>query len=199
MFANRADLVIKHKRYLDMIRWEDLGLPVTITSAFPCTINRGIIDDFGNRIDLPACIYVDDAIMLAVSVDHMKMVLAAMIEAIFVVMGEPNESVRQCPLAMDKWSELIVGPRQMVLGLIIDTDKMTVSIPAKYCREVLQLLNTTWHSSWQRFKVSEAQKLTGKLACLAEGANWVFHLLSHLYSSIAYALSNNKALLLESS
>ncbi len=179
------------------MRWEDLSLPVNITSAFPCTINRGIIHDFGNRIDLPACIYVDDAKMLAVSIDHMKMVLAAMIEAIFVVMGEPNESVRQCPLAMDKWLELIIGPRRMVLGLIIDTNKMTVSIPAKYRWEVLQLLNTTWHSSWRRFKVSEAQKLTGKLARFAEGANWVFHLLSHLYSSIAYALSNNKALLLE--
>ncbi len=47
--------------------------------------------------------------------------------------------------------------------------------------------------------MSEAQKLTGKLACLAEGANWVFHLLSHLYLSIAYALSKNKRLLTESS
>jgi hypothetical protein len=47
--------------------------------------------------------------------------------------------------------------------------------------------------------VSEAQKLTGKLARLAEGANWVFHLLSHLYLLIAYALSKNKRLLTESS
>jgi hypothetical protein len=47
--------------------------------------------------------------------------------------------------------------------------------------------------------VSEAQKLTGKLARLAKGANWVFHLLSHLYLSIAYALSKNKRLLTESS
>ncbi len=47
--------------------------------------------------------------------------------------------------------------------------------------------------------MSEAQKLTGKLARLAKGANWVFHLLSHLYSSIAYALSKNKRLLIESS
>jgi hypothetical protein len=70
-----------------MIRLEDLGLPVNITSAFPCTINRGIIDDLGNRIDLPARIYIDDAIMLAVSVDHMKMVLAAMMEAIFCCHG----------------------------------------------------------------------------------------------------------------
>jgi hypothetical protein len=30
----------------------------------------------------------------------MKMVLAAMIEAIFVVIGEPNVAVRQCPLAI---------------------------------------------------------------------------------------------------
>jgi hypothetical protein len=47
--------------------------------------------------------------------------------------------------------------------------------------------------------VSEAHKLTGKLACLAKGANWVFHLLSHLYLSIAYALSKNKRLLTNSS
>jgi hypothetical protein len=47
--------------------------------------------------------------------------------------------------------------------------------------------------------VSEAQKLTGKLARLTKGANWVFHLLSHLYLSIAYALSENKRLLTESS
>ncbi len=39
----------------------------------------------------------------------------------------------------------------------------------------------------------------GKLARLTKGANWVFHLLSHLYLSIAYALSKNKRLLTESS
>ncbi len=75
------------------------------------------------------------------------MVLAAIIKAIFVVMGEPNESVRQCPLAMDKWSELIIRPRQMILGLIIDTNRMMVSIPEKYRQEILKLLETMWHSN----------------------------------------------------
>jgi hypothetical protein len=46
--------------------------------------------------------------MLSLDIDHMKMISAAMIEAIFVVMGEPNVAVRQCPLAMDKWLELII-------------------------------------------------------------------------------------------
>jgi hypothetical protein len=45
----------------------------------------------------------------------------------------------------------------------------------------------------------EAQELTGKLGHLAEGANWVFHLLTNLYASIAYALSENKRFLEDSS
>jgi hypothetical protein len=84
-----------------------------------------------------------------------------------------------------------------MLGLIIDTNRLTIVIPARYLQEVLDLLNSTWHPNRCHFKVSEAQKLTGKLAHLAE--NWVFHLLSHLYKSIAYVLSKNKRLLTESS
>ncbi len=45
----------------------------------------------------------------------------------------------------------------------------------------------------------EAQKLTGKLARLTKGSNWVFHMFSLLFLSIAYALSKNKRLLTESS
>jgi hypothetical protein len=106
VFTNRPNLVIKHKKYLDMLKWEGIDPLAKITPAFSCTINQGILDNVGNRIDLPACLYVNDAIMLAIAIDHMKMVLVAMIEAIFVVMGESDVAVRQCPLAMDEWLEL---------------------------------------------------------------------------------------------
>jgi hypothetical protein len=53
------------------------------------------MDDAGNQIDLLVRIYVDDALMLAIDADHMNMVLAAMIEAIFIVMGEPGVVFRQ--------------------------------------------------------------------------------------------------------
>ena len=85
-----------------MLKWDVIDPNATKVRAFPCAINQGIIDENGKRINLPARIYVDDALMLATSIEQMKMVLAAMIEAIFTVMGEPNDSVRQCPLAMDK-------------------------------------------------------------------------------------------------
>ena len=128
VFAKRPDLVIKHKKYLDMLKWERINQNAKKVCAFPCAINKGIIDEAWKRINLPACIYVDKALMLVTSIEHMKMVLAVMIEAIFVVMGEPNESVWQCPLAMDKWNKLVIGPRQIGLGLIIDTNGLTGSM-----------------------------------------------------------------------
>ncbi len=199
VFANRPDPVIRHKTLIDMLKWEEIDPSAKLTPEFSCTINCGIMDDAGNWMDLPAHIYVADALMLALDINHMKMVLAAMIKATFVVMGEPNVAVRQCPLAMDKWLELVIAPKQTMLGLIINTNRLTIAIPAKYLQEVLDLLNSTWHPDQRCFKVSEAQQLTGKLARLAKGANWVFHLLSHLHLSIAHALSKNKRLLTESS
>jgi len=72
----------------------------------------------------------------------MELRLAALIEAIFVIMGTPDTTVRQCPLALDKWLDLIVASRQRLLGLIVDTNCMTVGIPPDYVAEVLDLLNS---------------------------------------------------------
>jgi hypothetical protein len=60
-------------------------------------------------------------------------------------MGEPDVVVRQCSLAMDKWLQLVISPKQTMLGLIIDTNRLTIAIPSKYLQEVLNLLNSNWH------------------------------------------------------
>ncbi len=122
----------------------------------------------------------------------MEQVLAAFIEAIFAVMGAPDTSVCHCSLAMDKWEKLHIAPIQTMLGLVIDTNRMTLSVPNNYIQSVCMLINSTWHTHCQHFTVKEAQELTGKLGHLAKGANWVFHLLTHLYASIAYAFLRTK-------
>ena len=71
---------------------------------------------------------------------------------------------------MDKWLELIVAPVQKMIGLKIDTSCLMFGIPAEYGAEVLDLINTTWHTPCRCFTVGEAQQLTGKLGHLAEGA-----------------------------
>jgi hypothetical protein len=86
-----------------------------------------------------------------------------------------------------------------MLGLIIGTNNLMVGIPPDYVTEVLTLINTTWHSHRRCFTAGKAQKLMGKLDHLAEGAHWVFHLLTHLYLSIVYALTENKHLLTDTS
>jgi hypothetical protein len=60
VFASRPDLVIKHKIFIDMLKWEEIDPSAKFTPAFSCTINRGIMDNSGNRIDLPARIYVNN-------------------------------------------------------------------------------------------------------------------------------------------
>jgi hypothetical protein len=128
-----------------MLKWEEIDPSAKLTPAFSCTINCVTIDDAGNRIYLPTRTCVDNALMLAHDFDHMKMVLAATIKAIFVIIGKPNATVRQCPLAMYKWLELVIGPKWPMLELIINTNRLTIAIPAKYLQEVLDLLNSTWH------------------------------------------------------
>jgi hypothetical protein len=162
-------------------------------------INTGVLEDQGNKVPLPARIYVDDALTLATSKENMEQILVALIEAFFAIMGAPNTSVCPCSLAMDKWGKLHVAPIQSMLGLVIDTNRMTISVPDNNIQSVCLLIDSTWHTHRQQFTVKEAQELTGKLGHLAKGANWVFHLLTHLYASIAYALSENIRFLADSS
>ncbi len=54
VLANRLDLVIKHKKYLNILKWEETNPKVVITRAYPCAINWGIINKNGTRLDLPA-------------------------------------------------------------------------------------------------------------------------------------------------
>ncbi len=129
-------MVIKHKKYLDMLKWEETDPNVVITPAFSSGIDQGIINENGNYLDLPARIHVNNALMLAVIRAYIEMVLAMAIEAIFVMMGKPEVVARQCPLAMGKWLELVIVPKQNMLVLSsIPTSSLLIShinISTKY-------------------------------------------------------------------
>jgi hypothetical protein len=162
VYAHRCDLIKKHREFLEMISWAPLDLAPDLARAIPCSINTGLLDNQGNRVPLPARLYVDDALTLAISKENMEQVLAALIEAIFVVMGIPDTSVCQCSLAIDKWEKLHVTPIQTKLGLLINTNRMIVSIPDDYIQGICLLIESTWHADCQQFTVKEAQELSGK-------------------------------------
>jgi hypothetical protein len=78
------------------------------------------------------------------------------------------------------------------------TNKLTVGITDEYIKKLRVLLDQ-WDPNKRFFKVNDMQKLVGKLARLGEGAPWIFKLMSHLYTSLAYALKSNTKLLTRSS
>jgi len=202
VYHNQEGLVEKHRKYLSMISWDETPLnPSDLTQAKKCNINRGVLVQ-ANTSELPSFptfIYVDDALLTTVDRESMEKALAATIEAIFVVMGEPDTERRQCHLAMDKWTELEVAYKQVILGLTINTRALTIGITLEYRQGLLELLNNEWKSTKSTFKANDMQKLIGKLARLGQGAPWVYKLMSHLYSSVAYALQQNKQFLQSSS
>jgi len=193
-------LVKKHARYLDMIEWKtECPAGQTFTLAKACPINPGIIDTDSTMKPLETKIYVDDGLMAAPGVELMKKLLAAVIEAIFAVMGEPDESVRQNHLAMNKWKETVISSQDIMLGILVNTRTLTVAVTVDYRRDVLALIKKTWHSRRRTFTAQQAQELVGKLGRLSSGAHWVYHIMSHMYTSIAYALKKNRLYLEDAS
>ncbi len=141
VLSTNKDLVNKHRELLDLLKWQEAPTEIELVQAFSCNINPGIKEKPGIITPLSANIYVDDILAAAAYKKYMERLHAAIIEAIFIVCGRPDTSIRQCPLSMEKWLELIVGPKQIVLGLVVDTNKMTVGIIEDYIQQVQALLN----------------------------------------------------------
>jgi hypothetical protein len=114
-----------------MLVWGDDDNPVCkLVQAFKCPLNPGALDQHG---PLEAYIYVDDILASGVGKQNILRLLAAIIEAVFIVCGCLMIEVRQCPISIEKWLELVIGTAQTVLGLTVDTNLMIVGITPQYC------------------------------------------------------------------
>jgi hypothetical protein len=112
---------------------------------------------------MTANIYVNHILAAAAFQDKMLKLLAAIVRPFLLVCRTPDILVRQCPLLLEKWYKLIVGPRQIILGLVVDTNKITVGITNKYIECIGELLKL-WDPDWRFFKVNDMHKLVGNLA-----------------------------------
>jgi hypothetical protein len=97
IYFERDDLVIKHKNYIDILKWQDKTGILDLVQAKLCKINGSILDALENLIPPTAKIYVDD-IMQTASQKIIIKLLVATIQAIFTVCGKPDTNVQQCPL-----------------------------------------------------------------------------------------------------
>lgn len=194
-FTKFEEDISTHQEFIDMVHFDDLPPPETVFErAHPCSINQGCCDEEGNQRPIGTNIYVDDCLIAAVHF-HMVRLLRAVIEAIFVVCGRPDTSRRQCALAMDKWEGLLISYHSVLLGLLFNSRTLTVAMTKEYLQELRDLLKKTWHKSRKSFFINELEVLLGKCARLGEAANWVYHLMTHMYTSSSFALRENREFL----
>ena len=187
----KPGLVAKHRQLLELVKWDAApGPDVVFSQAKACSLNQGVLNTDGSKKPTPHFIYVDDNLLADVRAG-MPLALAAAAEAIFVVLGFPALAVRQCAVALDKWRELFVCYKLVLLGLEFNTRSMTVGIPDSYRQEVCDLLNNHWHEHRKQFDINELEVLVGKLGRIGQAYRSMYHLMGSLYKSVAFCLNRN--------
>ena len=83
---------------------------------------------------------------------------------------------------------MVISYEAIMLGLELDSRQLTVGIPQAYMDEVRGIIDTHWHHSRKSFTVHEIELLAGNLGRLGKGAPWLYHMMNHIYSSVAKAL-----------
>jgi hypothetical protein len=102
VYSKRRDLVEKQKDLLDLLKWDEKHTPqLELVQAFSCKINQGVKNELGEIKPLTANIYVDNILGTLAFKEYVIRLLAAIIEAIFVVCSRPDVAVCQCPLSLE--------------------------------------------------------------------------------------------------
>ena len=72
VYAQRDNLVTKHKSLLDELMWsDDLNPQPNLVKSFPCSINRGVTDDSRFLLPMTTSIYVDNILAAAACQENM--------------------------------------------------------------------------------------------------------------------------------
>ena len=94
VYAERDDLIEKHRIFLNELMWFKESSPIPdLVQAFCCDINRGVVNDQGTPLPMEASIYVDDILAAAARRLQMLRLFAAIIKTIFTVCGIPDTAV----------------------------------------------------------------------------------------------------------
>ena len=184
----------KHRKYLDQLKWDeslDSSRSKRFVPAVADSQNRGVLDNAGHPVDTPHTVFVDDDIYAEVHLRiRIEQAIAASIEAMFITLGESDLAARQDPVSWDKLIEMVISHFNIVSGLVINT--RTVGPPPEFLARTIQLIDA-FHEGRKSFQLRDMSVLAGHLSHIATTSRWLTHLLSHLYTSLAHALANNKA------
>ena len=157
---------------------------------------KGVRTSTGSDQNRPHDLYVDDNVYADVYTTdkiRIKQAIASGIEAVFIILGESDLLQPQDPIARDKLVDMVVSYINCVLGVEINTRRLTYRVPCNYISTTTLLLEQKWHEKRKSFTILEIEVLTGRLGHIATSAKWLAFLMSQVYTSVAKALQAEQA------
>ena len=177
------DLLTKYKALIDKVEFSPTpDTDVKFQTAFADATNPGVEKD-GEKCLTKQNPFVDDTLMADI-LPFIKLAMAGSIEALYVVLGPLQETIRINPLSLDKFFHSKCSFEREQLGLLINTRTMTVSLPPAKIERITALLNKTWHASRKRFTILEGVQLLGVLEHASMVNLWSRYLVVGIRSTV---------------
>ena len=184
-------LLEKHSNYTDRVQYgPEPDHETLFVQAIADVLNQGVLDDHGNPVPTEHHMFVDDNLIAEIK-SRMKQAQAASIESLFILLGRPEPEFRKVAVCMEKFVQSLCSHERVQLGLLVNTRKMTVSLPPDKVAKLIRELKH-WHSGRRSFNVLQAARLVGLLQHAAQVCVWARFLLVALQHSIQIALHYNE-------
>lgn len=181
----------KHKDLLSLVHVEREPYHFhSFTKARYCSKNRGVCGPTGWAVKTPHHMFVDDNLLA--DVEHRLMrALAAGFEALFIIFGQPDEAKRKSAIAMDKLLDTTMSHKQVQLGMLVNTRKMTyVRDPKKIA--ILKEDVRIW-TKRQKYTLPELNSLLGRIEDLSQHVIWTRVLFMNIRQGITKARARSEA------
>ena len=163
---------------------------VQYVRAHQDTLNPGVLMADGTPTPTPFHMYVDDN-MYADIRERMLRAIAASIDSLFIIQGQPHPD-RRLALSLKKLEEAPASYSRIILGFLVDTRQMRVFLPPPKRAEALALLST-FCPPRRSVTLREVARLVGTLTHLCSICHWARYHFSALTHSIKVALRLNQA------
>jgi len=192
-FSNKkiSSLLKKHNSILSLIKFSSLSSSKTkFTPASPDSHHQGVYDN-KVLINTPHNTFVDDNCIAEIR-SRMPQAMAASVESLFTILGQPDHSSRRSPLSMDKYYQAECSHTKKQLGYLINTRSMTVSFPNEKFKKMINILHQ-WHAKRKSYMVRQAAELAGNLEFFSTITPWIRFLTFSIKHSVLLALRDNNA------
>ena len=164
---------------------------ITFTKATKDKFNPGKLTD-QNTVSPPNfAMHVDDKIYAAASIDHILRATRASITANNLVLGLPDHTLKPDATDMDKLHETEISYRRNILGKIVNTRTMSVSLPIDKRVAIHTALTTTWGPQRKSFTILEASQLAGTLVNATQCCRWGAFLFIAFMSTLHNTISKH--------